>query len=78
MRGGLYDKETGKDVIWPSQMVYKETDSEQLAYALGELLDILMDRGLISAQDAIDVIPYADRCFTASPPNPNTTEQKGE
>ena len=67
-RGGMYRRDNGEEIIWPSQMVWKETDAEELVWALGELLDILMDKNIITPQDAIDVIPYAENGFTANPP----------
>lgn len=64
-RGGLYYKDTEKDVVWPSEMIDHECGSEALAAALGELLNILMDKGVISNQDAIDIVPNASIWYTA-------------
>jgi len=70
-RGGIYDKETGKELEWPDRLIDKDMDSEALAYALGNLLNILLDRDVITAQDAIETIPGADRWFThISPAKP--------
>jgi hypothetical protein len=67
-RGGIYDRSDGKEYQWPSQLIDKEMGSENLAYALGTLLDVLLDKGVISAEDAIEIIPGADRWFTPTPP----------
>lgn len=64
-RGGLYYKDTEKDVVWPSEMIDHECGSEALAAALGELLNILMDKGVISNQDAINIVPNASIWYTA-------------
>lgn len=75
-RGGIYDKQDGKEYQWPSQIIDKEMDSENLAYALGALLDVLLDRGVITAGDAIEIIPGADRWLTLSRPTPEYKEQR--
>jgi hypothetical protein len=77
MRGGIYDKESGKEYQWPSQIMdHKSYDSEQLSYTLGELLDILLDKGVIDAQDVIYIIPMADRWYTTQKPMAYESELK--
>lgn len=72
MRGGFYDSETGRELQWPSQMMNKDMDTEMVVYALGDLLDCLLDRNLIDRQDVMDILPQS-RWYTLTPPQPSST-----
>jgi len=68
----IIDKETGKpvDAIW--RMLDKETDSEGLAHILGLLIDILHEKGHLSDDEVIELIPDAFRWDEASDTVPAT------